>query len=82
MQCPDQVFLLLAGQEASCLCLEGNDDDGQFEVSLFLQLGQNSCSEKHLTLTDTVQVSVQVQVLHLQERSGEDEWRGVFKGDM
>lgn len=59
---------LLAGQEASCLSLEGDDDDGQFEVSLLLQLSQNARPEEHLTLTDTIQVGVQVQVLYLQQK--------------
>lgn len=61
------MFLLLAGQEASCLCLESDDDDGHFEVALLLQLGQHSGPEEHLTLPDAEQVGVQVQVLHLQE---------------
>lgn len=61
-------FLLLAGQEASSLCLEGDDDDGEFEVSLLLQLSQNSRPEEHLTLTNTVQVGVQIKVFHLQGR--------------
>ena len=59
-------FLLLSGQEASCLCLEGDDDDGEFDVSLLLQLSQNSRPEEHLTLTDTKQVRIQIQVLHLK----------------
>jgi len=56
-----------AGQEASGLSLEGDDDDDEFEVALFLQLGEDAGPEEHLTLTNTVQVGVQVQVqvLHL-----------------
>lgn len=74
------LFLLLAGQEASCLSLESDDDDGQFEISLLLQLSQNSRPEEHLTLTDAIQVRIQIQVLHLeeerrrQEGRTEDEW--------
>lgn len=62
-------FSLLAGQEASCLCLEGDDDDGQFDVSLLLQLGQNPRPEEHLTLTNTIQVGIQIQVLYLEKTS-------------
>ena len=69
------MFVLLAGQEASCLSLEGDDDDGQFEVPLLLQLGQNPRPEEHLTLTDTIQVSVQIQVLYLKVKRGEGEER-------
>lgn len=60
-------LVLLAGQEASCLSLESDDDDGQFEISLLLQLSQNSRPEEHLTLTDAIQVRIQIQVLHLEE---------------
>ena len=56
---------LLASQEGSGLRLEGNDDDGELKVPLLLQLGQHPCPEEHLALTDTVQVRIQVQVLHL-----------------
>lgn len=59
---------LLAGQEASSLSLEGDDDDCQFNVSLFLQLGQDTRPEEHLALADAVQVGVQVQVLHLEQK--------------
>lgn len=58
---------ILAGKEASGLPLEGDDDDGQLDVSLLLQLGEHARPEKHLALADTVQVGVQVQVLHLEE---------------
>lgn len=59
--------VLLAGQEASGLCLEGDDDDGEFEVTLLLQLGQNSSPEEHFTLPDAVEVGIQVQVFNLEE---------------
>lgn len=52
------MLLLLAAQEASCLRLEGDDDDCQFEVSLLFQLGQNPRPEEHLALADTIQVRV------------------------
>lgn len=60
---------LLAGQEASGLCLEGDDDDGQFEIPLLLQLGQNSSPEEHFTLTDAIEVGIQLQVFYLEENS-------------
>lgn len=69
------LFLLLAGQEASCLSLESDDDDGQFEISLLLQLSQNSRPEEHLTLTDAIQVRIQIQVLHLEEERRRQEGR-------
>lgn len=51
--------------------MEGDDDDRDLHVSLLLQLGQHSCAEEDLALTDAVQVLVQVQVLHLRGgRSG------------
>lgn len=63
--------VLLAGQEGSSLSLEGDDDDGEFDVSLLLQLSQNSGPEEHLTLTNTEQVGIQIQVLHLEDRKRE-----------
>lgn len=71
------LVLLLAGQEAAGLRLEGDDDHGQFEVPLLLQLSQDSGPEEHLTLTDAVQVGVQVQVLHLW--GGEETKSSIFK---
>lgn len=65
---------LLAGQEASGLSLEGDDDHGQFDVSLLLQLGQDARPEEHLALANAVQVGVQVQVLHLEQ-----EGKSVFR---
>lgn len=62
-------MVLLAGQEASGLCLEGDDDHGQFEVSLLLQLGQNSGSKEHFTLTNAIEVGIQIQVFYLGEQS-------------
>ncbi|PWA16075.1 hypothetical protein CCH79_00016508, partial [Gambusia affinis] len=70
-------------QKASCLRLEGDDDDGQLEVSLFLQLSQNSRPEEHFTLTDAVQVRVQIQIrmpsstpLHLS--CSRTRWASIF----
>jgi len=64
------MFFSPAAQEAPCLCLEGDDDDGQFEVSLFLQLSQNSRPEEHLTLTNAIQVGVQFQMFYLETTGG------------
>lgn len=61
----DGSFFLLSGQEASGLGLEGDDDHSDLQVSLLLQLSQNSCAEEDLTLPDPVQVWVQVQMLDL-----------------
>lgn len=60
----------LSGKEATGLGLEGDNNDGDLEVALLLQLSQNSGPEKDLTLTDPVQVWVQVQVLNLQQEEG------------
>lgn len=47
------------------MCLESNNDHSDLQVSLLLQLGQHSCAEEDLTLTNPVQVGVQVQMLDL-----------------
>lgn len=57
----------LAGQEACGLSLEGDDDDSQFEIPLLLQLGQNSSPKEHFTLTDAIEVGIQLQVFYLEE---------------
>lgn len=65
-------LFILSGQEASGLCLESYDDHSDLQISLLLQLGQHSCAEEDLTLSNPVQVGVQVQMLdlHRQEISG------------
>lgn len=65
-----RVFIL-SGKEASSLGLESDDDHRDLQISLLLQLGQHSCTEKHLALSNPVQVWVQVQMfdLHRQEIS-------------
>lgn len=60
--------VILASQETSGLGLERYDDHGDLQISLLLQLGQNSCAEKDLALSNPVQVRVQVQVLDLKNR--------------
>ena len=61
------VFIL-SGEEASSLRLESDDDHGDLQISLLLQLGQHSCAEEDFTLSDPVQVGVQVQVLDLHRQ--------------
>lgn len=56
---------ILSGQESPGLCLESNNDHSDLQVPLLLQLGQHSCAEEDLTLTNPVQVGVQVQMLDL-----------------
>lgn len=45
--------------------LEVDDDVGDLQVSLFLQVSQNASSEKDLALTDTEKVGVQLQGVDL-----------------
>lgn len=58
---------LLSGQVSSGLCLESNNDHSDLQVSLLLQLGQHSCAEEDLTLSNPVQVGVQIQMLDLNK---------------
>lgn len=64
-------MVVLPGQETSGLGLESYDDHGDLQISLLLQLGQNSCAEEDLALSNPVQVRVQVQVLDLKNRKEE-----------
>lgn len=61
-------MFILSGQEASSLGLESNDDHSDLQVSFLFQLCQNSCAEKDLTLSNPVQVWVQVQMLDLHRQ--------------
>lgn len=45
--------------------LEVDDDVSDLQVSLFLQVSQNSSSEKNLALTNTEKVGVQLQGVDL-----------------
>lgn len=56
---------LLACQIPSTDGLEENDDVSDLQVPLFLQVGQDSSPKEDLTLTDTEEVSVQLQGLNL-----------------
>lgn len=67
--CAEAYIFILSGQEASSLGLEGDDDHSDLQISLLLQLGQHSCAEKDLTLSNPVQVGVQVQMFDLHRRS-------------
>lgn len=66
--CEEACLFILSGQEASSLSLEGNDDHSNLQISLLLQLSQHSCAEKDLTLSNPVQVGIQVQMLDLHRR--------------
>ena len=46
--------------------LEGDEDGGQLYVSLLLQLGQDSSSEKHFAMTNSVTSRVQIQSFDLR----------------
>ena len=52
---------LLPGQVASAAGLEPDDDVGDLQVPLLLQVGQHAGPEEDLTLADAVQVAVQLQ---------------------
>lgn len=62
---------LLACQISPTDGLEVNDDVSDFQVSLFLQVGQDSSPEEDLTLADAEQVAVQLQGLNLP-KTGRD----------
>lgn len=62
---------LLACQISPTDGLEVNDDVGDLQVPLFLQVGQDSSPEEDLTLTDTEQVAVQLQGSNLP-KTGRD----------
>ena len=51
----------LAGQVSAAHGLEGDDDVGDLEVPLLLQMGQDPGPEEDLTLADPEQVGVQLQ---------------------
>lgn len=58
--------ILLAGHVASAPGLETDDDVGDLHVSLLLQVSQDSCSEEHFALANTVQVGIQLQASDLE----------------
>lgn len=60
---------ILAGHISSAPGLEADDHICDLNVSLLLQVGQDSSSEENFTLTDAVQVWVQLQSFYLT-------WRG------
>lgn len=64
----EACLLLLSGEEASRLSLESDDDHRDLQISLLLQLSQHACTEEDLTLSYSVQVGVQVQMLDLQRQ--------------
>ena len=58
--------MLPSGETAPGEGLELYHDISEFQVSLLLQMSQHTGAEKYLTLSDTVQVSVQLQCLDLK----------------
>lgn len=50
-----------SGQQSPGKRLELDDDVGELEVSLLLQVGQHSSTEEDLALTNAEQVAVQLQ---------------------
>ena len=62
---------VLASHVATAPGLEVDDDVGDLDVPLLLQVGQHSGPEEHLALPDPVEVGVQLQAFDLtrEERS-------------
>lgn len=65
-------MLLLAGHVASAPGLETDDDVGDLHVPLLLQVSQDSCSEEHFALANTVQVGIQLQASDLTKGAGKN----------
>lgn len=61
--------------------MESDDDHGDLQISLLLQLGQHPRAEEDLAESDPVQVGVQVQMLdlHRQEISEKKKALTVYK---
>lgn len=59
---------ILACQISSADGLEVNDDVSNLQVSLFLQVGQDSSPEEDLTLTNPEEVPIQLKSLNLQKQ--------------
>lgn len=57
---------LLSGQVTPAAGLEANDDVGDLQVPLFLQVGEHSCPEEHFALANAVQVTVELQGFDLE----------------
>lgn len=57
----------LACQVSTANGLEVDDDVGDLQIALLLQVSQNTSSEEDLTLTDAEQVGVQLQGSDLQK---------------
>ena len=72
MQTHKQTVGVLASKVASADGLEVDDDLGQLDVPLLLQLRQHACTEEHLRVPDTVRGRVKVQSLQLQSKGEED----------
>lgn len=66
--CVEAWSFILSGQESSGLSLESDDDHSDLQISLLLQLGEHPCAEEDFTLSDPVQIGVQVQMFDLHKR--------------
>lgn len=58
-------MVLLAGHVASAPGLEADDYVGDLHVPLLLQVSQDSSSEEHFALANSVEIGVQLQALDL-----------------
>ena len=63
---PMVIVAIPSGKASSGIRLELDDDVCELHVALFFQMSQHTGSEEDLTLTNTVQVRVQLQSLDLQ----------------
>ena len=59
---------LLARKVAPAQGLEGNDNVSDFDVSLLLEVCQDSRAEEHFTLPDPVEVGIKLKCHDLPER--------------
>ena len=64
---------LLAGHVSTTPGLEADDDVGDLNIPLLLQVGQDTGPEKHLTLANPEQVGIQLQGLDLGRGRREDD---------
>lgn len=65
MRSKSSSVFLLACNIAPAPSLKTNDNVCDLHVSLFLQVGEDSCSEKNFTLTHPIEIGVQLQTFDL-----------------
>lgn len=61
-----KIWSLLSRQVASAACLEANNDICDLQVSLFFKMSKDSSSEEHFTLSNSVEVGIQLQCFDLE----------------